>query len=284
MNMILIPTMEETDALAVPESPFHRLSSLSRPQLAATRDVPAADRRLLIQDLVTAFQWETIRSLLPLQLAVPAAVRPWRARFCRSEYRWLPPDDLESADDLSGLDAFDLVIRMFDFSPWRPILGQRFSSNLGPPPFDPVSIGLAWLLVRCRGWTWSTLVTELHSQERGLGYCLRLGFDPDDIPAESTFREALRHTKQDWLLACEDSLIHGLMAYGIIPTQSTFPGDPPERGVSMALDSQLVAARSRQRCRYQNARCFLPLAQRSCAAREAGEKKCDCDTDACVHH
>lgn len=26
---------------------------------------------------------------------------------------------------------------------WRPILGQRFSSNLDPPPFDPVSIRLA---------------------------------------------------------------------------------------------------------------------------------------------
>ena len=126
-------------------------------------------------------------------------------------------------------------------------LGQRFSSNLGPPPFDPVSIGLAWLLVRWRSWAWSTLVTELNSKERGLGYCRRLGFDPGDIPAESTFREAIRNTDEAWLLQCEDSLIQGLMAYGIIPTQSTFPGDPPERGVSIATDCQLVAARTQAR-------------------------------------
>ena len=204
---------------------------------------------------------------------MPPGVRPWRSRLCRSHYVWLPPDDIQSADDLSGLDNFDLVLRLFDFSPWRPIpslrqaqykrqpfdelrtrlrtsLGQRFSSNLGPPPFDPVSIGLAWLVVRWRNWTWPQLVTELHSPERGLGFCLRLGFDPDDVPAESTFREALEHTRPSWLLQCEDSLILGLMAHSLVPTSSTFPGDPPERGVSISTDSQLVAARSRMRCRH----------------------------------
>jgi hypothetical protein len=284
MSVILISTMKGTNSLDVPESPCYQLSSLSRSRLAATRKVPAADRRLLVEDFVTAFRWDTIRSLLPLQPTMPADVRPWRARFCRSHYVWLSPDDVQSTDDLMGLDAFDLAIRIFDLSPWRPILGQRFSSNLGPPPFDPVSIGLAWLLVRWRNWTWPTLVTELHSQERGLGYCRRLGFDPDDIPAESTFREALRKTDEAWLLQCEDSLIQGLMAYAIIPTQSTFPGDPLGRGVSVATDCQLVAARSRMRCRHQNAVCFLSPAQRSCAARQAGKDGCNCDTDACVHH
>lgn len=283
MSIILIPTMEETGAPDVPESPFHQLGGLSRAQLAATRDVPAADRRLLIEDFVTAFQWETILPLLPLRLVVPADVRPWRARLCRSRYLWLPPDDMQSAADLTGLDAFDLVIRIFDFSPWRPILGQRFSSNFGPPPFDPVSIGLAWLLVCWRNWTWPTLVTELNSRERGLGYCRRLGFDPDDIPAESTFREAIRKTDEAWLLQCEDSLIQGLMAYGIVPTQSTFPGDPPERGVSIAPDSQLVAARSRMRCRHQRAACFRPPTHRPCAARKAG-KECKYNPDVGVHH
>jgi hypothetical protein len=28
---------------------------------------------------------------------VPADVRPWRARVCRSHYVWLPPDDIQSA-------------------------------------------------------------------------------------------------------------------------------------------------------------------------------------------
>ncbi len=283
MSSISIPAIAKVNDLDTSESPFHQLSSLSRSRLAATRKIPAANRRLLVEGF-DVFQWENIHHLFPLQLVVPAGVRPWRARVCRSHYVWLPPDDIQSADDLTGLDAFDLVIRIFDFSSWRPILGQRFCSNFGPPAFDPVSIGLAWLLVRWRNWTWPTLVTELHSRERGLGYCRRLGIDPNDIPAESTFREAIRLTSEECLLQCEDSLIQGLMAYGIIPTQSTFPDDSSGRGVSIAIDCQLIDARSRMRCRHQNALCFLSPTQRSCAARKADKKGCSCDTDACIQH
>jgi hypothetical protein len=284
MSSFLIPAMENTAPLGFPESPFHRLTSLSRAQLAATRDIPAAERRLLTEHFVSTFQWQAVRPLLPLRLQGPPGVPPWPARRCRSYYRWLPPDDIQSAEDWAGLDNFDLVLRLFDFSPWRSILGQRFPSPFGPPPFDPVSMGLAALLLRWRNWGWPQLLTELHSPERGHGYCRRLGFDPQDIPAESTFRMALGQTDEAWLLQCADSLALGLMAYGLIPTRSTFPGDPPERGVSTAPDSQLVAARSRMRCRHQNPRCFLPPALRACAARQAGKEGCACDGDACTDH
>ena len=282
MSTILIPTMKDAAPLSIPESPFHRLTTLPRSELAATRDIPAAERRLLTKHFVSTFQWETVHPLLPLHLETIPDIRPWRSRTCRSHYVWLPPGDIRIADDLEGMDDFDLLIRLFDFSPWRPVLGQRFSSNFGPPPFDPVSIGLAWLLARWRNWTWPSLVTELHSPERGQGYCLRMGFDPSDRPAESTFRMALHNTEEQWLRQCEDSLLRGLMAYGIVPTRSTFPGDPPERGVTLSTDSQLVAARSRMRCRYQNSACFLPPSQRTCAAREADKRGCACDTAACA--
>jgi hypothetical protein len=74
------------------------------------------------------------------------------------------------------------------------------------------------------------------------------------------------------------------MTYGLIPTHSTFPGDPPERGVSIGLDSQLVEARSHMHCTDQNANCFLPRNQRKCAARAKGKDGCACDTDACADH
>lgn len=281
---IRIPAQRYSPPLNALSSPFHTLTSLSRAELESTRDISAAERRLLTPHFVDVFRWEAVHQLLPLQLEFPPNAPLWSARMCRSHYTWLPPDDIQSAVDLARLDDFDLVLRLFDFTPWRGILGQRFSSNYGPPPFDPVSMGLAWLLARWRNWTWPQLLIELHSAERGPGYCRRLGFDPDDIPAESTFRVALSNTSPLWLLQCEDSIALGLMAYGIVPTASTFPDDPADRGVSIATDSQLVAARSRMRCHHQNADCFAPRARRSCAARADGHTGCDCDTDACADH
>ncbi len=75
-----------------------------------------------------------------------------------------------------------------------------------------------------------------------------------------------------------------LMAYELIPTHSTFPGDPQERGVSIATDCQLIQARSRMRCRYQHASCFEPLPQRVCAAKVAQKQGCDCDRLDCLDH
>ena len=286
MSLVLVPSLEPPEPLDLSESPFQRLGSPARSELAARRDTPAAERRLLSAPFREAFRWESLRSHLPLRLEYPSQVRPWQARCCRSYYVWRPPEDTlcESSADLAKLDDFDLVLRLFDFSPWRPILGQRFSSHLGPPPFDPVSLGLAWLLVSWRNWDWSKLLTELHSIERGRGYCWHLGFEPEDLPAESTFRCGLANTSLDWFIQCEDSLLRGLMAYAIIPTRSTFPDDPPERGISLATDSQLVAARSHMRCSHQNPACFRPPSQRQCAAKQAGKEGCACDTPACAEH
>jgi hypothetical protein len=294
MTTFLIPALSEECALfrsaeqselpCVPDSPFHNLVGLSRTAMAESRGLEAAERRLLTQHFVRTFAWSAIRPLLPLRLVVPRDVRPWQPRRCRSYYRWLPPEETLTAEDLRGLDDFDLMLRLFDFSAWRPILGQRFRSHMGPPPFDPVSIGLCALLAHWKRWGWPTLCTELHSGERGGGYRRRLGFAPHDLPRESTFRMAVGRTEASWMLQCADSLALSLMAYGLMPTHSTFPGDPPARGVSIATDCQLVAARSHMRCRHQNATCFLPRDKRTCAARQAGKEGCACDSEACADH
>lgn len=285
MASLLVPAPTEIQVLtstALPDSPFQRLVGLSRAEMSDTRELPAAQRRLLTEHFVSAFQWDTVRPQLPFRLAIPAEVPVWQPRRCRSYYVWLPPDDICSASDLAGLDDFDLVLRLFDFTAWRPILGQRFRSQFGPPPFDPVSLGLAGLLARWRNWGWPQLLTELTSSERGLGYRRRLGLQPQDLPALSTLRTVLGETDAPWCLQCHDSLAHGLMALGLIPTHSTFPGDPPERGVSIATDSQLIAARSHMACRYQNAACLAPRPQRKCAAQADGKDGCACDTEACT--
>jgi len=139
MSTVLIPAVEGLCPDQVADSPFHRLTSLSRQNLAATRHLPAHERRLLTEHFRDTFQWEVVRPLLPLRLVALPDAPPWEPRRCRSFYIWLPPDDIRSADDWNGLDDFDLVLRLFDFSPWRPTLAQRFRSHLGPPPFDPLT-------------------------------------------------------------------------------------------------------------------------------------------------
>jgi hypothetical protein len=264
--------------------PFVHLLGLSRLELKASRSVPAAERRLLTDHFQETFTWSTIRPLLPLPFIVPVAVPSPPPRHYRSAYRWLPPEECLTAEDLDGLDNFDLILRLFDFSAWRPILAQRFRSQFGPPAFDPVSIGLGILLSRWRNWGWPTLRGELGSAERGQGYCRRLGFDLEDLPAESTWRMALANTDEAWFRQCADGVVQGLMKQGLIPDHSTFPGDPPERGIAMAIDSQLLAARSGMRCRYQRLDCFRPHPNRPCAAQAAGKAGCNCDTEACLDH
>jgi hypothetical protein len=60
MTRQLIPAQEHLPDHALAESPFQRLTPLSRPELLATRAIPAAERRLL-PDFVDLFQWSAIR-------------------------------------------------------------------------------------------------------------------------------------------------------------------------------------------------------------------------------
>lgn len=281
MNQVKGSTTEKREVKRVVFA--QQLQGLSRKELRETRQLPAAQRRLLVDHFQERFTWKRIRPQLPLRLSTPATIATMPPRKYRSHYQWLGADDIQENEELSGLDDFDLILRLFDFSAWRPILGQRFASQYGPPPFDPVSIGLGILLARWRDWSWSTLVTELKSQERGRAYCRRLGFQPHDLPAASTWRTAMNRTKEAWLIQCADAVVGGLMAVGLIPTESTFPGAAGS-GVDLTTDSQLVTARSRMRCAHQNARCFLPPQQRRCAAQAAGKEGCDCLGDACADH
>jgi hypothetical protein len=284
MSTHWIPATPVVPAVTVTDSPFLGLESFSQAELAATRDLPASERRLLIPNFVRLFRWEAICPLLPLQLPTPGAPPSWTGRACRSYYRWLPSEDLCSSADLPGLDEFDLTLRLFDFSPWRPYFAQRFKSHLGPPPFDPLSLGLASFLAVYQDWDWERLTQELGSPERGRGYCRRLGFDPADLPGASTFRMANANTRLDSWEGCQASLAQGLMAYALIPSHATFPGDPPQRGVSLSTDCQLIASRSHPKCIHQTPTCALPAANRICPAHEAGKEGCACDTQACQEH
>jgi len=261
--------------------PFEGLSNPTRAELSAGRDLSASERRLQLPNFVSMFHWGAMRNLLPLRLPTPGETPAWSGRLCRSHYQWLPVDKSETLD---GLDEFDLMLRLFDFSPWRSYFAQRFRSQLGPPPFDPLSLGLGIFLAHHQKWDWARLARELRSPTRGLDYCRRLGFAPSDLPVESTFRMAFNQTDADWFADCQSSLVQGLMAYQLIPTHSTFAGDPTDQGVSLSTDCQLIASRSHMQCRHQVHACSQSATHRACPAREAGKDGCACDTPACYEH
>ena len=138
MNAVWIPSTPVQEAIEVSHDPFSSLPRLSRAEFAASRARPAGERRLQLPDFVETFCWENVRPQLPLQLSMPDTAVAWRGRHCRSYYHWLPTD----CPEIGNWDEFDLMLRLFDFSPWRAYLAQRFRSQYGPPPFDPVSVGL----------------------------------------------------------------------------------------------------------------------------------------------
>lgn len=284
MNKVLIPAGCVVASIDKPDSPFHRLQGPSRSDLAESRSTPAAERRLLLPNFVELFRWEAIRPLLPFQLPTPGDPPVWQSRSCRSYYQWQPPGHLHSSADLAGMDPFDLCLLLFDFTPWRPYFGARFKSHFGPSPFDPLSLGLALFLARYRKWDWPTLENELRHANRGRDYRRALGFAENDLPCASTFRMACQNTPENWLQGCQNSLLLGLMAYGLVPSHSTFPDDPPQQGVSISTDSQLIASRSQMHCLHQVPACSEPAAIRVCPAREAGKQGCTCDTPACQEH
>jgi hypothetical protein len=124
MTSFLIPTLfseltPDQTASTQEDAPFDALTGFpSRQAFQDARSLPADERRLMTEHFQTCFDWQAIRSHLPFRLLTPDSVPPWQPRRCRSYYRWQPPDDIQSAEDLAGLDDFDLVLRLVDFSAW----------------------------------------------------------------------------------------------------------------------------------------------------------------------
>jgi hypothetical protein len=76
-------------------------------------------------------------------------------------------------------------------------------------------------------------------------------------------------------------LIDTLRQARLLPEHSTFPGDPPERGVSISHDIMLHEARARMQCSQVTDTCYQP-APRPCPAQDAGKEGCDCSQTTCA--
>jgi len=245
-------------------------------------DLTASRKRAAHPDFVPTFSLEALRARLPLRLSVPDGTPPSPKRHYRSAYRYLGYEDLTQPDTLANFTLFEIALRLFDFSSLRDYLAQFCfaGSAKGQVPFDPVSLFLCVCLRRELGRGWRKLA-KLLAGEHGGGWRRRFGFRQGLTPSASGLRFFFQAVGPETFEAINGLLIDTLHQAGLLPERSTFPGDPPQHGVSLSHDLMLHEARSNMRCAYVTETCYQPV-PRPCPAREAGKEGCDCGEAACA--
>jgi hypothetical protein len=130
-----------------------------------------------------------LRERLPLRWPTPPGTPPSPKKSYRSDYVYRGWGDLEDPAVWEHLSAFDLVLRLVDFSGLRPVLAQLlgWTSGRGWNPFDPVSIFLliGWQLVN--RWRRSDTLRNLQNP-RYADYARRFGFRDGVFPTEGGVR------------------------------------------------------------------------------------------------
>jgi hypothetical protein len=251
--------------------------------MTAATPLTAAEKRAMHPLFRSTFSLAALRAKLPLRFPVPEHTPPSPKQEYRSHYRYLGAADLADLQTLRQLTPFEITLRLIDFSPLRDLLAKDYyrPSQRGQRPFDPVSLFLALCLRREQDLSWRAL-QKLLAAEHGAGWRRLFGFDEGVTPSEAGLRYFC-HTIGDQLFAELCPLFADLLHQAaLLPEHSTFPGDSPERGVTLSHDLMLHPARSRMKCAYVTARCYDP-APRPCPAQEAGQEGCDCTSPSCAH-
>ena len=253
------------------------------------------------QDLafVTQCSLDGLRHRLPLHWPAPPDIPPSPKNAYRSHYVYLGWQDLEDPTTWEHLSDFDLLLRLIDFSPLRPVLAQRlgWTSARGWTPFDPVSIFLL------HGWQitnqWNRAQTLRNLRKPCYAdYALRFGFEDHVFPTEGGLRYWLtalgqHSTNGDTVLVDEEHQIEVAIQYlnQLIAQSVTLILDAglisPEAWTKALIcpDGMIHDAASRTRCSSVTDTCYLPTSPdtpRPCPAKEKGHQGCDCDTLECV--
>jgi hypothetical protein len=264
-----------------------RRSARRSPPRRRPKNLRAPHKRATRPQFVQLFSLASL-STLPLPLDISLELPPFPRQRFRSRYRpcsrrrirrlfgWL------KAHQPRRSSWFEIALHLVDFEPIRPLLLYltQDPSARGETPFDPLSLMLASLWKIHHNLSWTTVASELAHPQNGALWRKLCGFADQDTPAESTLR-AFRDDVPDCLLNDVLGLfLEALHRVGLLP--------PVEdtHGYIIVGDGQLHAARSRHRCHYATAACYLPTSieqPRPCPAREESEGRysCACDQPTC---
>jgi hypothetical protein len=244
-------------------------------------ELTASQKRAAHPDFVKTFSLEALRGRLPFLFPVPEGLPPSPKPHYRSQYRYLGPEDLALPAVLATLTLFEIALRLIDFSPLRDYFAQLYvQSAKGQVPFHPVSLFLCVCLRRELNCGWLALA-KLLAGEHGAGWRRLFGFQEGLTPSASGMRyffNLVGPGKFEELCSLFTDLLHQA---SLLPQHSTYPGDPPQRGLTISHDLMLHEARSNMDCPQVTDTCYEPL-PRPCPAKEAGKEGCDCSEEACA--
>jgi len=243
--------------------------------------------------------YTALRPQLPLPWPAPPDLPAGPKRRYRSHYAYLGAADLDTPGVWEELTDFEVLLRLVDFSPLRPVLAQLlgWTSAKGWTPFDPVSLFLlcAWQLTE--QWTRATTLENL-TKARYAEVRQRLGFQAGVYPTEGGLRYFLTTLGQH---SPDAAAAITLPAYGDSPSLDLARqrlNDLLRQAVALlrtygffsvaAWDQALVCpdgmlhpAASHMRCTAIAHTCYQPP-PRPCPAREKERRGCACDTPACA--
>jgi hypothetical protein len=172
-------------------------------------------------------------------------------------------------------------------------------------PFHPVSLFLVLCLRRDLGLSWRA-TARLLASPNGANWRTLFGFAEGQTPSASGLRFFFQRVGAPVFDALCPQFVTLLRQHGLFPEQSTYPGDPPSRGVSVCQDGMLHDAHARASCSLATDTCFQSIADlrviplspvaapgaapavlvpsvgaRPCRAREQDRPGCLCTTAAC---
>jgi len=206
---------------------------------------------------------------------------------------------LEDPAAWEHLSDFDLLLRLVDYTPLRPVLAQLlgWTSARGQVPFDPVSIFLltGWQITN--QWNRTQTLRNLRDP-RYADYAQRFGFENGAFPTEGGLRYWLttigqNSTSQETVLVDEDGLIevaiqrlNQLLIQSValfVEADLLSPG--ALKKALVCPDGMIHDAASRLRCSSVTDTCYQPTSldnPRPCPAKEKERQGCNCHTTACA--
>lgn len=219
----------------------------------------AIKKRALQPLLVTMFAVQSLLHQLPLAFPVGDNLPLSPKTRYRSQYRYLGPQRLLDRAELTKLSDFEIALYLIDFSPLERRLAQVYyvPSDKGQAPFHPVSMFLCICLRREQKLSWTKLARLLKG-DNGAGWRALLGFQ-GDTPSASGLRYFFNTVGPEVFDELCPRFIQLLRQHALLPEESTYPGDPAGRGVTVSHDGMLHPALSRPSCQLATDDCYQPL-------------------------